>query len=143
MKKQFSTSWKASKRPGKQRKYIARAPIHLRKKFLAVNLSRELRKKHGRRNISLRKGDFVLVMRGKFRKKTGKVIAINKKRLMVEIEGIQVKKSDGSKANIKFSPSLLQITELNTDDKKRGVLGKTPGEIKMATEKKGGIKNAS
>jgi hypothetical protein len=35
------------------------------------------------------------------------------------MEGIQVKKQDGSKANIKLQPSNLQIIELNIEDKKR------------------------
>ena len=117
--KKFSTSWRASKRPGKQRKYAAEAPINLRGRFMSVNISKELRKKYGKRNVPLRKGDIVKVMRGKFNKKTGKIVAINRKRLKVEIEGIQIKKQDGSKVNVRFRPSVLQITELNTDDKKR------------------------
>jgi|SRR3972149_2164156 len=117
--KKFSTVWKASKNPGKQRKYAAKAPLHLRRKFLSANLSKELRKKYGKRNIPIRKGDLVKVMRGKFKKKIGKIIEINVKRSMVEIEGIQVKKQDSSKTNVRFNPSVLQITELNIEDKKR------------------------
>ena len=67
----------------------------------------------------MRKGDVVKVMRGKFSKKTGKILAVNSKRLNVEIEGLQIKKQDGSKANVRFTPSILQITELNAEDKKR------------------------
>ena len=144
MKKIFSTSWKSSKQPRKQRKYLAGAPAHLRQRFLAANLSKELRKKYGRRSIPLRKGDVVKIMRGKFKKKTGNVTAINRKRLKVEIEGLQVKKADGSKANIKFDPSLLQITELNAEDKKRGVAVKAIKAKTVKTEEKTGEeKNAS
>jgi len=117
--KKFNTSWKASKRPGKQRKYLAKAPLHLRGKLMSANLSKELRKKYSKRNLPIKKGDVVKVMRGKFKKKTGKIIIIDRARLRVEIEGIQMKKQDGSKANVKFNPSSLQITELNTEDKKR------------------------
>ena len=118
-KNKFSTSWRTSKRPGKQRKYKARMPMHLRRRLLSANLSKELRKKYGKRSIPLRKGDVVKVMRGKFSKKTGKILAVNSKRLNVEIEGLQIKKQDGSKANVRFTPSILQITELNAEDKKR------------------------
>ena len=118
-KNKFSTSWRTSKRPGKQRKYKARMPMHLRRRLLSANLSKELRKKYGKRSIPLRKGDVVKVMRGKFSKKTGKILAVNSKRLNVEIEGLQIKKQDGSKANVRFIPSILQITELNAEDKKR------------------------
>lgn len=119
MKQNFSKSWKGSKRPSKQRKYAFNAPIHIKRKLLGVNLSKELRKKYGRRNIPAVKGDTVKIMNGKFKKKTGKIIEVFTKMGKVTIEGIQVKKQDGSKANIKLHPSNLQITELNLNDKKR------------------------
>jgi len=119
MKKQFSTKWKASKQPRKQRKFIANAPLHLKRKMLSSNLSKPLREKHKIRNIELRKGDKVLIMRGKFKKKQGKVTEIKTKLLKVYIEGIQIKKTDGSKVNVPLKASNLQIIELNLDDKKR------------------------
>jgi|TARA_Y100000310_G_scaffold335050_1_gene416159 large subunit ribosomal protein L24 len=119
MKKEFSKSWKSSKQPRKQRKYLANAPLHIKKKLLSVNLSKDLRKKHEKRNINVRKGDMVKVMRGKFKKKQGKVVEVNTKKSKISIEGIQVKKQDGSKVNVKLRPSNLQIIELNLEDKKR------------------------
>ncbi|VVB83603.1 50S ribosomal protein L24 [uncultured archaeon] len=119
MKNKFSKHWKGSSQPRKQRKYSANAPLHIKRNLLSVNLSKELRKKFKKRNIVVRKGDSVRIMRGKFKKKTGKVIEVNVKTSKVKIEGIQVKKQDGSKANIKMQPSNLQIIELNQDDKKR------------------------
>jgi large subunit ribosomal protein L24 len=119
MKNKFSKHWKASTQPRKQRKYTANAPLHIKKKLLSVNLSKELRKKHKIRNIEVRKGDTVKIMRGKFKKKTGKIIEVNVKTSKVKIEGIQVKKQDGSKANVRLRPSNLQIIELILEDKKR------------------------
>ena len=46
MKKTFSQSWKASKKPRKQRKYTIKAPLHIKGKFLHANLSKDLRKKY-------------------------------------------------------------------------------------------------
>ena len=119
MKQKFSKSWKSSKQPRKQRKYSANAPLHIRKKFLSVNLSKGLRKKHGRRNIPVKKGDVIKIMRGKCKKKQGKVTEVNTKTSKISIEGIQVKKQDGSKVNVRLRPSNLQIIELNLEDKKR------------------------
>ena len=119
MKKKFSTKWKSSKQPRKQRKYLANAPLHLKKKFISVNLSKELRKKHGKRNVPVRKGDIVKIMRGKFKKKQGKVTEVKSKISKIIAEGIQIKKLDGSKANVKLQPSNLQIIELNLEDRKR------------------------
>ncbi len=113
MEKKLLTKLKASKQPRKQRKYRANSPLHLRKKFVHVNLSKPLREKQGKRNIQLKKGDTVKIMRGKFRGKTGKALEIKLKESRIVVEGIQVKKQDGSKANVKMQPSNLQIIELS------------------------------
>lgn len=119
MKKEFSTSWVSSNQPRKQRKYVANAPLHVKHKFLSANLSKELRKKHGKRNLPLRKGDDVLVMRGSSKKKKAKVLEINLRKCFVYLEGIQRTKKDGAKVNVPFHPSTLQIQSLYMDDKKR------------------------
>lgn len=100
---------------------MANAPLHTRKKFVSVNLSKELRTKHGKRNIPVRKGDSVKIVRGKFKGKKGKIIKVNLKISKVNVEGIQVKKQDGSKVDIKLQPSNLQIIELNLEDRKRKI----------------------
>lgn len=119
MKKKFSKHWKESKQPKKQRKYRANAPLHIKKKFVTINLSKELRKKHGKRNIIPKKGDKVKICTGKFKGKTGKILEINLKTSKIIVEDIQVKKMDGSKANVKLEPSNLQIIELTERAVKR------------------------
>ncbi|MAG38425.1 50S ribosomal protein L24 [Candidatus Pacearchaeota archaeon] len=119
MKKKFSTAWKASKQPRKQRKYKANAPLHTRHKFLSANLSKALREKYGKRSLPLRKGDEVLVMRGSFKKKRAKVVSVSSKDLKVTLENIQRTKKDGTKISVNFSPSVLQIQDLILEDKER------------------------
>ena len=119
MKQKFSTHWKSSKQPRKQRKYLANAPLHIKMKLMSVNLSKELRKKYKKRSIPLRKKDTVKIMRGKFKGKKGKIMKVALKTQKVEVEGSQIKKQDGSKVNIKLRPSNLQLIELNVEDKKR------------------------
>ena len=136
MKQKFSKSWKASSQPRKQRKYRANAPLHLKKKFVSVNLSKELRKKHEKRNIPVRKGDTVKIMRGKFKGKQGKVTVVKLNISKVIIEGIQVKKQDGSKADIKLQPSNLQIIELNLEDRKRKIKKENKEKTKESKVKK-------
>ncbi len=119
MKQEFSTSWKASKQPRKQRKYFYNAHLHTKHKFLSAHLSKELRKKYGKRSIPIRKGDEVLVMRGSFKKKKAKVLSVNLKKCKLILEGIQRTKRDGTKVAVPFEPSNLQIQALNLDDKKR------------------------
>ncbi len=140
MKKKFSTHWKSSKQPRKQRKYRANAPLHLRKEFVSINLSKELRKKLGKRNIPAKKGDKVKIHVGKFKGKTGKILTVNLKRSKIIVEDIQVKKQDGSKANVKLQPSNLQIIEIadrKFKDKKETTKNeKIKEETKKDNEKK-------
>lgn len=137
MKKTFSKKWKASSQTRKQRKYRFNAPLHIKHKFLSANLSKELRKKLGIRNIEVRKGDSVKIMRGEFKKKTGKIASVDIKRTRVAIEGIQRKKKDGTKVNVYFHPSNLQILDMK-EDKFRLAVKKTEtkSEIKSKEEKK-------
>jgi len=88
MEKTFSKHWASSKQPRKQRKYVAKAPLHIKRKFVGTNLSKDLRKKHGQRNIPVKKGDTVKIMRGKFAKKEGKILSVSLKQSKVTIEGI-------------------------------------------------------
>ncbi|MAE42849.1 50S ribosomal protein L24 [Candidatus Woesearchaeota archaeon] len=119
MRTKFSTSWKNSIQPRKQRKYRYNAPLHIKQKFVNVHLSTELRKKHNKRNIGLRKGDKVKVMRGQFKNKEGKVDQVNLKKTQVYVEGIEITKKDGTKTRYPLHPSNLMIAELNMDDKMR------------------------
>lgn len=132
MKSEFSTAWKSSSQPRKQRKYRINAPLHLRHKFLSANLSKELRKKHGKRNLPLRTGDEVLVMRGNFAGKKAKVQSVDSKRTRIILENINRQKKDGTKIGVFFRPDKLQIISLHGDDKKR--LNKS-GEKKNASNK--------
>ncbi|HOW36808.1 MAG TPA: 50S ribosomal protein L24 [Candidatus Pacearchaeota archaeon] len=136
MNQKFNTSWKASKRPGKQRKYLAKAPLHIKQKLVAAHLSKELREKYKRRRVSLRKGDTVKIMAGKFKDKTGKVTKVLLKTSKILVEGIQVKKQDGSKSDVKLVPCKMQIIQLNLDDKKRFKERKQTSSVRSTTNKK-------
>lgn len=119
MTKKFSTSWKKSTQPRKQRKFRRNAPLHFKQKFMHSHLSPELRKKYFTRNLQLRTGDKVKILRGSFKKKEGIVEKINLKKERVFITGIEKIKKEGTKLLVPFHPSNLMIIEFNLDDKKR------------------------
>ena len=119
MKSIFSTSWKSSKQPRKQRKYLYNAPRHIKKKLVSTMLSKELREKYNKRYVPIRKGDKVKILRGQFKGKTGEVIRVDLRNLKVNINKIELLKKDGNKVFYPLSPSNLMITELKLDDKKR------------------------
>ena len=119
MKTKYSSSWKKSKQPRKQRKDRRNAPLHIKQKFVSSHLSKELRKKYKKRSINLRKGDSVKVARGQFKNKSGKVEEVSLKKTSIYISGIETVKRDGTKARYPIHPSNLIITEVNMDDKVR------------------------
>lgn len=130
MKQKFSAHWLSSRQTRKQRKYRYNAPNHLVKKMIASNLVESLREKYGR-TLPLRKNDLVLVMRGKFKGKKGKITSINTLKRKAYIEGIFINKKDGTKINVPFDASKLQIQELNLDDKKRIKIDNKTAESKL------------
>lgn len=119
MKAKFSSHWKSSRKVSKQRKYRLNAPLHIKQKLMGTHLSKDLRKKHRKRRVDLRKGDKVKVMRGQFKKHEGKVDRVDLKKSLVFVSGVEASKKDGAKRPIGISPSNLMITELNMDDKLR------------------------
>lgn len=133
MRQAFSNNWKSSRRPAKQRKYLFNAPFHQSRKYLSAHLSKDLKKKHGKRSMPVAKGDRVKVIRGQFKGRENKVDRVDIKESRLYITGIDRAKKDGSKSQIPVRPSNVIITELNLEDKKR----------KAALERKSGEKKAN
>lgn len=117
--KLWSKFWKSSKQPRKQRKYRYNAPLHIKRKFLSVHLSKDLIKKYHKRNIPVKKGDKVRVMVGQFKSKSGKVIGVKTKWGKVFVEGIENIRKDGTKSYYPIHASNLLLMDLNLEDKKR------------------------
>ena len=115
----FSTSFKESRKPSKQRKYRSNAPLHIRGKFLNAHLSDELSKKFGKRSARVRKGDTVKIMKGQFEGKTGKVEAVDTKKSKLYVAGVGFQKKEGTKIRYPVPVSSVMISELNLDDKQR------------------------
>jgi len=58
-------------------------------------------------------------MRGSFVDKKAKVTSVNVTEFTVTLDGIQRTKKDGTKVNVSFHPSTLQIISLVLEDKQR------------------------
>lgn len=115
----FSKTWKSSVKPKKQRKYLAKAPKHIKSKMLMAHLSDELCKKYGKRSARVKKGDRVKIMKGMFSEKTGKVERVNVVKSKVYVEGAEIQKKEGAKVKYPIPASNVMIVELDLTDKKR------------------------
>lgn len=117
--KSFSKSWKSSKKPKKQRKFLYNAPLHIKSHFLRVTLSKELRERYKRRNLRVVVGDKVKILRGDYKGKIGKVSKVDVKHSKVYIDNVKVENIDGSLTQKALHPSNLMIIELNLKDSRR------------------------
>lgn len=109
--------------------------LHERNKLMSATLSRELREKYGTRNMPLRKGDNVEVMRGDFAKHKGRVEKVDLKRTRAFVEKATIKRGDGSEKFYPIHPSNLRIIKLDTGDEKRFRHFKVKEEKEAAKEK--------
>ena len=119
MKTKFSKSWRASKQPRKQRKYLHNAPKHIRSKLMSVQLVNTLKSKYKKNSLPARKGDTVKIMRGQFKKTIGKINKVFTRRYRVFVDNASLQKKDGTKVPYPIHPSNLMILELSLDDKRR------------------------
>ena len=131
-----------SSNPRKQRKFLFNMPLHLKHKLVTVQLNKELREKFGIRNMPLRVGDKVKVVKGSYKGKTGKVSEIDLKRLFVKIEGITRKKADGTEIPVKFRPWNLIITDLDLKDEERRKIVQRRGGKMVTQEEKSEVTEA-
>ena len=119
MKSEFSKTWKSSTQPRKQVKFRANAPNHIKRTFMAATLDKPLREQKGRRNVEVRKGDEVKIMRGKFKGKQGKVGKVDVDNTRIQVDGLQRAKLGGEKVETWFHPSNVKIIVLDDSDNRR------------------------
>ncbi|MCL7474568.1 MAG: 50S ribosomal protein L24 [Methanosarcinales archaeon] len=117
-----------STQPRKQRKARYNATLHQRQKLLSASLSHELRTKYNRRNLPVREGDTVMVMRGDHTGTEGKVELVNLKHTTIVVEGVSVPKADGTEVPRPVHPSNVMITKLNLSDEMRELTLSRGGE---------------
>ncbi len=105
-----------STQPRKQRKARYNAQLHQRQKLMSAFLSPDLRAKYNKRNLPVREGDTVMVMRGDHTGTEGKVELVNLKHITIVVEGVSVPKADGTEVPRPVHPSNVMITKLDLSD---------------------------
>ena len=103
---------------------------------MASPLDKTLKEKYKRNSLEVRKGDEVKVMRGKFKKRTGKVIACDVRHTRVQIDGLNRSKKAGDKVPVWFHPSKIKIISIDDKDIRRVNKKKVKTENKNVAEKK-------
>ncbi|KAL8425541.1 hypothetical protein Efla_006776 [Eimeria flavescens] len=86
---------------------------------MTAPLCKELRKKFNVRSLPIRKDDEVMIVRGRFHDREGKVTQVYRKKFVIHIERITKDKPSGESVPIGIHPSKVVITKpkLNKDRK--------------------------
>ncbi|MFH1544533.1 MAG: 50S ribosomal protein L24 [archaeon] len=132
-----------SKKPSKQRKKLYESSLHEKRGLLKAHLSKGLKKELNQRSLAVRSGDTVKIMRGKKKKKSGKVTKVDYKKGVIFIEKMVRKKADGTEILVPFKASNLMITDLELKDDKRFKRKKIKLKAKEEAEGKGKSKEKS
>ena len=88
-------------------------------KQLSCALSKDLRKKYGKRSARIVEGDSARIIRGEFAGVDGKVTKISIANRGVNIEGVKKEKLKGEKFDVYVHTTNIVLTGLDTGDKWR------------------------
>ena len=129
--------------PRKQRKMIYELPKHRKQKMMSSHLSEKLYERYGMRNVVVRKGDIIRVMRGRFKGHEGKVVEVNLKKMKIAVEGVTIRRTDNKSVQFWLDASKVEIIKLDLSDPKRkekiysiaeGRRGRIEEEIEVGVE---------
>jgi large subunit ribosomal protein L24 len=122
-----------SSQPRKQRLAYYTAPLHIRHKFFNAKLAPELAKELGVKRLPVCKDDVVRILRGDWAGHEGKVIDVDLKRVRIYVEGVTIKKADGTPVPYPIHPSKVMIIKLGrVDDVRKKIIERRrkAGEVK-------------
>ena len=116
----YSPTVSSSRR--KSRKAHFTAHSEARRTLMSANLSKELQARHGVRSMPIRKDDEVIITRGMYKTREGKVTACFRKKFVVHVERITREKANGATVQVGIPASSLTITKLKMDKDRKAAL---------------------
>merc|ERR1740130_2279971 len=106
----------------KQRKAHFTADSSEKRIRMSASLSKDLQKKHSVRSVPIRKDDEVIVTRGTYKNREGKVTNVYRKKYVIHIERITREKANGATVQVGIHPSKCVITRLKLDKDRKRIL---------------------
>ncbi|KAK4767668.1 hypothetical protein SAY86_015418 [Trapa natans] len=121
----------------KNRKAHFMAPSSLRRVLMSAPLSSDLRSKYNVRSMPVRKDDEILIVRGTFKGREGKVVQVYRKKWVIHVERITREKVNGTTVNVGVDPSKVVITKLRLDKDRKSLLDRKAKGRAAADKDKG------
>mmetsp|Transcript_20021 Transcript_20021/g.29129 ORF Transcript_20021/g.29129 Transcript_20021/m.29129 type:complete len:143 (-) Transcript_20021:48-476(-) len=106
----------------KSRKAHFSAPSSVRRKIMSAGLSSELRSKYNCRSLPIRKDDEVMIVRGLYKNREGKVITCYRKKYCIYVDNVVREKATSAKVNVPIHPSNCVIMKLKLDKDRKALL---------------------
>jgi large subunit ribosomal protein L26e len=123
----YPTEVSSSRRKSRAKHYALHKEA--RAQVMSAPLSKELRRKYNVRSMPIRKDDEVSIVRG-IMKKDGKVTNVSRATYRINVERVNIDKTNGDTKPVAIHPSNVVITKLYMD----------PGREKLLAKRKGGKK---
>ena len=121
--------------PRRQRKALYTAHTTERRRRMGVALSRELRRRYGRRQVPLRKGDTVRILSGSFRGREERVAKVDRRSYSVTLDNVTGKTGDQKLKPLPIRLSHLILIRLNLSDPwRRRMLKVSDAEVSAEAE---------
>ena len=79
----------------KSRKAHFASTSHERRVIMSSSLSKDLQEKHSVRSVPIRKDDEVLITRGRYKNREGKVVACYRKKFVIHVDRVTRDKTNG------------------------------------------------
>merc|ERR1719476_441603 len=114
----------------KSRKAYLTAPSHIRRKLMSAPLSKDLKAKYNVRSLPIRRDDDVIIVRGKYHDREGKVTQVYRKKWRIHIERVTRDKANGQTVQIGIHPSKVMITKLKLDKDRKALLDRKNRALK-------------
>merc|ERR1719197_1890083 len=104
---------------------------------MSAPLSKDLRSKYSVRSLPVRRDDEVMIVRGKYHDREGKVTTVYRKKWRIHIERVTRDKANGQTVQIGIHPSKVVITKLKLDKDRKALLDRKNKNVKKGkyTEK--------
>merc|ERR1712226_1680149 len=87
-----------------------------------MGLSKDLRTKYGVRSLPIRRDDEVMIVRGHYHDREGKVTCVYRKKFRIHIERVTRDKANGQTVPIGIHPSKVLITKIHLDKDRKALL---------------------
>uniref|UniRef100_A0A7S1UH12 50S ribosomal protein L24, chloroplastic n=2 Tax=Phaeomonas parva TaxID=124430 RepID=A0A7S1UH12_9STRA len=91
---------------------------------MSATLSKDLREKYSVRAMPIRKDDEVLVVRGAFKNREGKVMQCYRKKFVIHVERCVTDKVNKQQVQVGIHPSNVMITKLKLDKDRLNLLNR-------------------